>query len=182
MGTETVPLHGHLTMGVLWSATGALDAARDSLNSLFGPVREKSETVPFDGYTRYYEREMGLGISRCFWVFADPFPLGGLQEAKLATNRVERVCSSEGNRWINLDPGLLTLYSLVLATTKPYYHRIYLSKGIYAELALVFKGGRTEPLPWTYPDYRDAWAMEFFLGARNSMKQRLGEMANDNQA
>ncbi len=182
VGTETVPPHGRLTMGVLWSAAGALDIVRDRLNGLFGSIQEESGTVPFDRYTHYYEWEMGAGISRCFWVFADPFPMGGLQEAKLATNHLERTCSSGGKRWINLDPGLLTLDSLVLATTKPYYHRIYLSKGIYAELALVFKGGRMEPLPWTYPDYRDIWAMEFFLAARRSMKRRIGETTNDNQA
>ena len=177
MGNEAVPASCRLTLGVIWSGDAVPDLARGSLNDLFGPILRESEAVPLGRYTAYYEREMGPGLSRCFWVFADPFPMGGLQEAKLATNRLERVFSENGKRRINLDPGLLSLDSLVLATTKPYFHRIYLSKGIYAELELVFKRGRMESLPWTYPDYGDVWAMEFFLKARNYLLQ---EMRKDN--
>ena len=39
---------------------------------------------------------------------------------------------------------------LVLATGKNYTHRIYLSKGIYADLTLVFHQGSFQTLAWTY--------------------------------
>jgi hypothetical protein len=44
---------------------------------------------------------------------------------------------------------------LVLATGKNCAHRIYLDRGIYADLTLVFHQKAYRPLPWTYPDYGD---------------------------
>jgi hypothetical protein len=96
-------------------------------------------------------------------------PRGALVEAKLATNRIERVLAGAGKRTLNLDPGLLTLEALNLATTKPYYHRLYLSKGIFGELTLIYRQGGFEPLPWTYPDYRDGRTISFLERVRKGL-------------
>ena len=42
---------------------------------------------------------------------------------------------------------------MVLATTKGYAHRIYLGKGIFADLTLLYENGSYRALRWTYPDY-----------------------------
>jgi hypothetical protein len=73
-------------------------------------------------------------------------------------------------RPLNLDPGYLTEAKLVLATTKDRDHRIYLSRGIYAENTLFFHRGAWEPRPWTYPDYRRADYHEFFTRCRNYLR------------
>lgn len=171
MGTERVPSAGLLVMGVLWREDGVLPDAEKGASSLFGPVSRRSEAVSFGQYTEYYQKEMGQGILRSFWAFRMPFPRGALVEAKLATNRLERALAKEGRRTVNLDPGILSPESLVLATTKPQFHRVYLSKGIFAELTLAFRRGHFQVLPWTYPDYGDEWARSFFEKARGDLME-----------
>jgi hypothetical protein len=77
-----------------------------------------------------------------------------LVDIKPITNRVEKqFLDPQGGRRINIDPGLLSMENLVLATGKNFTHRIYLQKGIFAEVTLLFQKGKFVTLPWTYPDY-----------------------------
>jgi hypothetical protein len=161
-------------MGVLWTDRDDLQRIHSRLETLFGPVEDQSQSVLFESYSAYYTQEMGNNINRCFWSFENPYPRGGLHEAKLTTNRLESVFLKGNKRTINLDPGLLTLSSLILATTRPRYHRIYLSKGIYAELTLIYREKEFQPLPWTYPDYREEWTRNFFLESRARLERCYG--------
>jgi hypothetical protein len=79
---------------------------------------------------------------------------GRLAEIKLLTNGLEQEWSEGGRRRINLDPGYVSRSKLVLATTKNHGHRIYLGRGIYAEVTLTYRDKDYRPWPWTYPDYR----------------------------
>jgi hypothetical protein len=65
----------------------------------------------------------------------------------------------------------------VLATGKNFTHRIYLGRGIYADLTLVYRGGGFQALPWTYPDYADARLQAFLLRARNKLVHDLKALA-----
>jgi hypothetical protein len=172
MAIERTPEPGMLVMGVLWGSGVDTSKTRILLSGMFGPVSRHSETVPFEEYTDYYEKEMGTGISRCFLAFGPLFPRGALAEAKLGTNRLERQLSRSGKRVVNLDPGIVTPEALILASTKPHYHRVYLSKGIYAELTLVFRGKGFDTMPWTYPDYQEVWARSFFNEVRGDLMER----------
>ncbi|UCG39806.1 MAG: DUF4416 family protein [bacterium] len=156
-------------MGVLYSQDDALEEAEERVAEIFGSPGQRTGTVPFQQYTGYYDREMGHDVKRFFLSLGGSFQRGALAEAKLATNRIERDMALSGRRVVNLDPGLLTPESLILATTKPYYHRIYLAKGIYAELTLIFRKGSYEPLRWTYPDYREEWTRRFFNDVRKGI-------------
>ena len=156
-------------MGVLWCQNDELSTARDRIEDLFGPVHRQTERVPFRQYSSHYEKEMGKDIQRCLWSVDSPLGRGALVEAKLATNRIERSMARSGRRTVNIDPGLLTLEAFSLATNKPYYHRLYLAKGVFGELTLIYRFGAFEPLPWTYPDYQDGWAIEFFKKERREM-------------
>ena len=40
------------------------------------------------------------------------------------------------------------------ATTKDYIHRIYLDKGIFAEITLYFRNNAFLPGEWSYSDYK----------------------------
>ena len=51
---------------------------------------------------------------------------------------------------------------MILATTKNFSHRIYLNSGIYGDLQYRFRRGKFTFLEWTYPDYKDTAALEFF--------------------
>lgn len=126
-------------------------------------------------HTRYYEREMGSGLRRSFLLLGGLWDPGGLSGLKLRANRLEERWCRGGRRAANVDPGFLGLGQLVLATGKPAAHRIYLGQGIYGELEYVFEGGGFRPLPWTYPDYREPWALAFFDAARERHRRCLKE-------
>jgi hypothetical protein len=170
VGIERSPLPALLVMGVLASSEEACREAESRSKIVFGPLLKRSDPISFENFTCFYEAEMGPGLLRSYWAFAEPVVRGALVEAKLATNRIERDMSIDNRRRVNLDPGLLTPESLVLATTKPYSHRVYLSKGIYGELVLMFrKDGGVDLLPWTYPDYRASVATDFFSSVRKEV-------------
>ena len=122
------------------------------LEEYLGPLDLLSPSWPFTE-TAYYNREMGEGLTRRFASFlhlADPAFLG---EWKLFTNGVEARFTLGGRRLVNLDPGYLTRERLVLATGKNYAHRLYLGRGIYGDLTLLYRRGGFEALDWSYPDY-----------------------------
>jgi hypothetical protein len=78
-------------------------------------------------------------------------------------------------RPLNLDPGYLTLAKLVLASTKDHAHRLYLARGIYAEVTLSYKDRQWQPHPWTFPDYRRVDYQAFFDRCRNLLHARERE-------
>jgi hypothetical protein len=75
---------------------------------------------------------------------------------------------------LNLDPGYLTPAKLVLASTKDHAHRLYLARGIYAEVTLYFKGRRWQYRDWTFPDYRRDDYQQFFSACRELLRRRGG--------
>jgi hypothetical protein len=145
------------------------------LNEGLGDVILKSDEVPFT-HTTYYSKEMGLDLLRQWWAFGNLVLPDILAKLKLKTNEIEqRFLNDKGGRRVNIDPGLLSLSNLVLASTKNYAHRIYLGQGIYAEVTLLYKEHHFVPLEWTYPDYREDVALDFFNRARDVLRKRLVE-------
>ena len=141
----------------------------DVLNALvdrFGPVDLISPWLPFD-FTTYYKEEMGASLKRRIFSFKTLIDQPAIVKIKLDTNRMEKRWSRDGNRRINLDPGYLLAERLVLATGKNFSHRIYLDKGIYADLTLVFQQGAYHALPWTYPGYQQPELQMFFAKVRS---------------
>ena len=149
-----------------------IDRAIDELVVLFGTPDVITPWLMFDR-TRYYEREMGWPLHRRFITFRELISPEELVDKKLSTNKIEGKYSKDGKRRINIDPGYICLERLVLATGKNYTHRIYLSRGIYADLTLVFNKGTFKPLEWTYRDYSDAESIEFFNNEREKYKNQL---------
>ena len=152
-----------------------IDRVISELSTIFGPVDWISPELLFDR-TRYYAREMGWPLHRRFISFTNPVPADHLVEVKLKTNEIEEQFLHEGKRKVNIDPGYISAERLVLATGKNYVHRIYLSKGIYADLTLVFQRGSFSQLEWTYPDYRDPDIIRSFNEVRRKYMNELREM------
>ncbi len=171
MRMKTNPPPARLVCGILARNQDLLLRAEDLLTANFGPIIIRSETIPWD-FSRYYEPEFGPNLIRR-WVCHLPLvPAENLPEFKKKTITLEeKLRDPLGNRTINLDPGILTLYNLVLATTKGYTHRIYLGNGIYAEVILIYHQGAFQPLNWTYPDYRTAICLKFLAACRASLLQ-----------
>ena len=71
-----------------------------------------------------------------------------------------------GRRTVNVDPGLLSADSFILASAKKSPHRICLAPGRYAEVTLMFQNGAYIALPWTYPDYAGEKIQETLINMR----------------
>ncbi|MEX2173709.1 MAG: DUF4416 family protein [Pirellulaceae bacterium] len=161
----------------------ALDWARGRGEETWGPIALESERFEHRE-TAYYEASMGADLKKVFFAFQrliDPAELVG---CKLASNQWELSYQQFGRhpepRPLNLDPGYLTEAKLVLATTKDRDHRLYLDRGIYAEVTLHFQRGAWQNRPWTYPDYQRADYHAFFLRCREFLRQRPADKAAAN--
>ena len=190
MGAISEPSPVKLFVGMLAAKSEWLAAAEQRLVEQFGAVDLASAEMPFD-WTDYYRDEMGEGLRRKFVSFERLITAEEIVEDKCATNAMEeqiaQALREEGQngdspnigtvplRPVNLDPGYLSLSKVVLATTKDYSHRLYLGRGIYAEVTLHFHKGRYEPWEWTYRDYRTAEYGAFFLEMRKRLSEQLKE-------
>jgi hypothetical protein len=151
------------------------------MEGYLGPAHWKSEKLIFDR-TRYYANEMGWPLHRQFISFSRFIAPDALVEIKLLTNALEQGHLVKTRRTINIDPGYISLERLILATGKNYIHRIYLNRGIYADLTLVFHAGTFKPLPWTYPDYADERVIRYFNTLRSEYLNSLREGRKDHHA
>lgn len=124
--------------------------------------------------TTYYDQELGTPITRKIFGFEPLIPPEDLIEIKLATNELEGLfLRSDGRRIYNLDPGLVFQERLVLATGKNFSHRIYLGKGIWADLTLIYQKERWRSLPWSFPDYSGPTMQDILTQLRNRLKAKL---------
>ncbi len=146
-------------------------AAVEALSENLGPVVKASEWFPFD-FTDYYTPEFGRPLVRAFFFFGLR-PQEDLVRVKYWTYELEKRFSVSGRRTVNLDPGYLLLSRLVLATFKDFAHRIYLGRGVFAEVTLIFREGSYRPLPWTYPDYAHPETIALFNRMRAEYKELL---------
>ena len=60
----------------------------------------------------------------------------------------------------------------MLASTKDRDHRIYLSRGIFAENTLFYASGAWQNRPWTYPNYQRADYHQFLDRCREYYRVR----------
>ncbi len=167
-----------LVAGLFSRHAAALDWARTHLEDAFGPVGLASPPYRFD-QTDYYAPTMGTDLRKQFLAFRDLVDPACLAETKLRTNALEanlaRTATYAEPRPLNIDPGVLGLGKLLLATTKDQSHRVYLRDGIFAEVTLRYHAGAFEPWPWTYADYRLPRVLAFFKEAREFYRARLRE-------
>lgn len=145
------------------------------LKRKWGEIDIRQEGLPFTR-TAYYNEELGSPLFRSFFSFEKLQGRERLMEAKLFSNEIEnRLAKSDGMRTINVDPGYLTDGQLILATGKNYSHRVYLGSGIFADLTLIYKDRRYQPLPWTYPDYQEEGMRLMLLRIRQKYLEQRGK-------
>jgi hypothetical protein len=157
---------------ILYADAEALSSACLALEGAFGRVDSRSQPMPFP-HTDYYRAEMGE-VRRLFVAFEPLAPAEALPDAKHRTNEIEeRHRDVHGGRRVNLDAGYLAPAKVVLATTKDHCHRIYLGRGVYAELEYWYRAGDFHDLPWTYPDYRQECYREVFRQLRKTYMAQL---------
>ncbi len=173
MATPRSFVPGYLIAGVLYREEGVLARALADLEILYGPIAEDSKSGVFTP-TNYYNEELGGTPTRCYFRFKELCDPSRIAEIKIATNAIEdRYRRDDGGRAINIDPGILSLNSVILATAKGRTHRVPLTDGIWADLTLHWCKGEFAPLEWTYADYRDSAVRALFTRWREELKQEL---------
>lgn len=125
----------------------------------------------------YYAKEMGDAalLGRLFLVSSQTMDRKLLINLKLVACELEKKFSKDNKRSLNFDVGFISLEQVVLATGKPYYHRIYLDHGVYANLELFQNEEEFKIFPWTYPDYAHPEIRHFFNYCRNLLKNSLNQ-------
>ena len=178
MGEIAQPSEVLLLLAAFSRHVEALAWAKDKASDAWGPVALASEVFSF-AETDYYEPTMGSGLSKCFWAFERLVDPATLVERKWQTNAWEAEYANQyghpESRPLNLDPGYLTPAKLVLASTKDHAHRLYLSRGIFAEVTLSYRDRSWQAQPWTFPDYRRVEYQDFFTRCRSYLRERERE-------
>ena len=167
-----------LFAGVLISDIHLLPRAEQLLSDLYGPIDHRSGVIPFN-FTNYYAKEMGVSVERVFFSFERLIEADQLPEIKRKTNALEEELArpkTTVTRPVNLDPGYLEHAKVILASTKNFYHRIYLGGGIFGEVTMHFRNNAYQFFPWTYPDYQSGAYQEFFLQVRKIYRTQLKNM------
>src|SRR5438477_5426818 len=171
-----------LFIGVLVSHSRLIPDVEQRLLAACGPIDHRSPVIPFD-FTDYYEADMGDLIDRVFFSFERLIEADQLPEIKRQTNELEEVLApllktsaTNVKRPVNLDPGYIEQAKVILASTKNFYHRIYLGSGIFGEVTMHFKNNTFQFFPWTYPDYQSKEYQEFFLKMRQIYRNQLRNM------
>ncbi|MCF7870793.1 MAG: DUF4416 family protein [Candidatus Omnitrophica bacterium] len=132
----------------------------------YGKIDFESKKIDFN-YTNYYSPEMGKPLFRRFISFLKLKGPSQFIKVKLFSLKIEKKFAKANHRTVNIDPGYLNQAKLVLTTTKDFFHRLYLGKGVYAEVTLFYKDGRLQHLPTTFPDYRTDDYKNIFQQIRN---------------
>jgi hypothetical protein len=172
MSVPAPPRPAKLLVGFFLVHQALAGTILERLEDLFGPMDLVSRWFAFD-YTEYYVPEMGRPLFRRIVAFKHLIDQEQLADIKHQTNAIESDLTADGRRRVNIDPGYLLLERLVLATGKNFSHRIYLRRGIYADLTLIYRKGRFESLSWTYPDYADERLQEFLFKVRKKYARDL---------
>ncbi|NLS93768.1 MAG: DUF4416 family protein [Planctomycetaceae bacterium] len=180
MGDPTLPPPSMLIVAAFSRHGDALDWAKQRAAERWGMPVLESERFAFRE-TEYYRRTMGEDLQKVFWAFVPGFDPAELADVKLMTNtwEVEFTHQSEAaeERPLNIDPGYLNLGKLILASTKDFTHRIYLARGIFAEVTLYYQRGRWEHHRWTFPDYRRDDYQAFFSECRQYLHRWIRGVA-----
>ena len=202
MGIPREPKPAKYFVALLSSDTELLTAVEKDLSIVLGAMDARSEVWPWT-VSNFYEKEMGAGLRRRFLSFEPLASPGDLARIKLLTQHVEdkyrdpstrapalasgsrsgfrptgspvglhKTADPSGRR-VNIDPGYIDAFKLVLASTKNAGQRIYLHSGIYAETTLQYFAGAFHGLPHTYPDYLWPQTLAFLTSLRSVYVDQL---------
>ncbi|HEX2931353.1 MAG TPA: DUF4416 family protein [Candidatus Binatia bacterium] len=174
MGTPRKPKPAKYFVALLSSSPELLPAVEADLISLLDEIDGRSEVIAWSAST-FYEKEMGTGLLRYFLSFLTPRSPEDLAAIKLQTQRIEERYRNQASagRQVNLDPGYLDAFKVVLASTKNASQRIYLHSGIYGEATLFYHDGGFHGLSYTYPDYLWSETLAFLTTLRNAYLAQL---------
>lgn len=176
MSQPSTPRPVKLIVSIISKDESIINFAAADLSQSYGRIDFMSKLLPFNK-TTYYQAEMGRNLMRRFITFEKLLAADSLPDIKRWTDGLEsRHKDDEGNRRVNLDPGYMSLYHMILATNKKYSHRPYLRDGVSADLTLIYRRKSFQSLEWTFPDYGSAEIIEIMNRLRERYRVQLGGM------
>ncbi len=171
MAEPAIPPKAKLFTGIIVESEELLSEAEKILQKKYGNIDFKTMNIPFV-HTEYY-KNIGSNLFRIFISFEKLIKRDDIVKIKLFTNTLEKKLSKNEKRKINIDPGYLTLSNVYLASCKDFFHRVYLSKGVYLENEYRYVERLFQPWEWTYPDYKKTEYLNFFYNIRNIYYKQL---------
>jgi len=169
----TQPSKAKFFIGIIYKDKETYNKVLQELKEEFGEIETESFEYNFDEFTKYYEGEIGTGLKKKFIIFKNLISRDKITDIKLFTNSIEDKHSKEENRLINLDPGYLTQFSLILPSAKERPHKIYLDKGIFADPIYIFKKNSCITFQHTFPDFKSEKIQQFFIETRKNYLKQL---------
>ena len=150
MQTGTAPVK--YIVGVITSDESLRNDVIKLLTKQLGEPDFISKWYNFD-QTNFYAAEMGENLKRSFLSFEKLMPPELIYKAKLWCSGIEDRLRENGNRRINLDPGYVDYFKVVLASGKYGGHKIAVSSGCWADFIMTYSKGKWNPTPWCFPDF-----------------------------
>ena len=166
-----------LFAGLIFQNTVDVNSIFSELESQFNSnIDTVSDIFNFD-HSTYYQAEMGHDLKRIFISFKSLIEPDLAYRYKGISNKIEMDYTNDNCRYINIDPGILSLHNILLFSTKNFSHRIACGQGIYTELTLLFSKEGYTSLAWTYPDYKHVNIQNYFLKLRKRYHKKLADGA-----
>ena len=175
MAQVSIPQPVELLVGVILRDLDLLVPLESEIAERLGKIESRSPVFDFD-ITDYYKDEMGTDLRRIFYSFDDLMDPARLVEVKLTANLIEKGFAEAGRRRVNLDPGYMDFYKLVLASNKFLGQKIYLGKGVYADPTLYYDKG-WKPYDWGFPDFKSGRYDAFLTQVRKAYKAKIRKEA-----
>ena len=170
------PMPVKIFVGMVSGDSALFEEVSAKLEETLGSSDLRSPVWKWD-HTNYYLKEMGEGLKKYFIFFKRLVNPGIMPDLKLKTIEMENMyLNANGGRKINLDPGYLDSARVLLVSSKDFSHRVYIGKGIYGEVTLVYSGNDYQILPYTYPDFKFKEYQDLFKKARRLYQLELENM------
>jgi hypothetical protein len=143
----------------------------------YGVLDLHSPIFSFSDFSTYYERELGGHCWKYLVSLNALMPVDEIVSVKLFTEEVETGLADQADisskRTVNIDPGFVNGWQVVLASVKNHGHRIYMAHGVYCEVSLLYRNREFEPLPWTYRDYVSPPVLAFLKEVRSAYRRQI---------
>ncbi len=159
-------------IAIMFHSPNVLKTTCEILITKWGSIDYTGEDHLFD-VTNYYEPEMGTPLLRRLISFENLMCPTVLIDMKLACNHIENELAINGKRTVNLDAGYLDHNKVLLASAKEAGQKVYLDKGIYADLSGRYKNGKYQPFEWSFPDFKDGRYDKELLTIRQTYREQL---------
>ena len=172
MGESIYPSESKAVLFLLTNQEALAQKVIAHFEPTLGPVEIQGPWHDFH-HSPYYEKEFGKNLKRCVVGFKNIFEPHRLAELKHQTSQLEKKLSQTEDRAINIDPGYVDLFKVVLASGKAGGQKVALAKDVHAYTLLRYEKGKWQPFDWTYPDFKEATYHDELLKIRQILKKEL---------